>query len=90
MTTSILPRHHHHHHDDEDEDEDRSVELEVDAGLLFFNRVPKTGSMNMVSVLQAMSRYNGFTHRSGDFDRKQLSREEQVRARERLPDQQRT
>ncbi len=58
---------------------DQTSNVVIDTSLLYFNRVPKTGSMNMVSILRSLSEANGFIHKScGLFGPKQLSRGEQV------------
>ena len=58
---------------------DVSDKAKVDPELLFFNRVPKTGSMNLVFILEELSKMNNFTHRSCQvYGPKQLSIKQQV------------
>ncbi len=61
--------------EEEEEETEQSGEsktpspVPVDEELLFFNRVPKTGSENFVLILQKLSEQNGFVHkRSGRTD----------------------
>ena len=48
--------------------------------LLFFNRVPKTGSTNLALLIQKISTTNGFLHfRFGNPDLRSIPRRDQVR-----------
>ena len=43
-------------------DNDNNFEVILDEEMLYFNRVPKTGSENFVFILQKLSEMNGFRH----------------------------
>ncbi len=52
----------------------------VDKTLLYFNRVPKAGSLNMVHILESLGKLNHFTHKRWPLyrPRKLTTLEEQV------------
>ena len=53
----------------------------TDDNFLFFGRVPKTGSENMVFLLQKLSHLNGFTHVRHPWPKhRHLTEEEQVKS----------
>ncbi len=52
----------------------------IDGNILFFNRVPKTGSENFVHILQLLSLTNGFWHvRYGSPEPRRLNNNTQMK-----------
>lgn len=57
----------------------KSLDDEVYKDILYYNRVPKTGSENLVYILQHLAKVNSFTHlRFGDPTARYIDEEHQV------------